>query len=202
MKRILIEVGLGILVIVLFLHMGKTIKELNTQLAYSTNNVKAYAAENSDLNAKNRIFQVTVNQLETTTDSLMLKLKEVANENGIKDKRIKSLQYQLEHYSKIDTIKLQDTIFKDPEFILDTCLIDQWNKSCLFLKYPNTITMSNEYNNPKYIIAEGKRETIKPRKWFLPRWFSKKHTIVEITVVDENPYVITKEQRFIQIVED
>lgn len=202
MKRILIEVGLGILVIVLFLHMGKTIKELNTQLAYSTNNVKAYAAENSDLNAKNRRFQVTVNQLETTTDSLMLKLKEVANENGIKDKRIKSLQYQLEHYSKIDTIKLQDTIFKDPEFILDTCLIDQWNKSCLFLKYPNTITMSNEYNNPKYIIAEGKRETIKPRKWFLPRWFSKKHTIVEITVVDENPYVITKEQRFIQIVED
>ena len=62
--------------------------------------------------------------------------------------------------------------------------------------------MNHEYTNSKYILAEGKRETIKPRKWFLPRWFSKKHTIVEITVIDENPYVITKEQRFIQIVED
>lgn len=202
MKRILIEVGLGILVIALFLYMGKIIKELNTQLAYSTNNVKAYEAENSDLNTKNRMFQMTINQLETSKDSVIRKLKEVANENGIKDKRIKSLQYQLEHYSKTDTIRLQDTIFKDPEFVLDTCLVDQWNKSCLFLKYPNTITMSNEYNNSKYILAEGKRETIKPRKWFLPRWFSKKHTIVEITVIDENPYVTTKEQKFVQIVDD
>lgn len=202
MKRILIEVGLGILVIAFFLYMGKIIKELNTQLAYSTNNVKAYEAENSDLNTKNRMFQMTINQLETSKDSVIRKLKEVANENGIKDKRIKSLQYQLEHYSKTDTIRLQDTIFKDPEFVLDTCLVDQWNKSCLFLKYPNTITMSNEYNNSKYILAEGKRETIKPRKWFLPKWFSKKHTIVEITVIDENPYVTTKEQKFVQIVDD
>lgn len=202
MKRTLIEVLAIIAVFALLLHLGKTIKDLNTRLAYSVNNEKAYAAERTDLKSKNRTFQLRINQLESSTDSLTRKLKEVANENGIKDKRIKSLQYQLEHYSKTDTIKIQDTIFKDPQFVLDTCVQDEWNKSCLHLKYPNEITMNHEYTNSKYILAEGKRETIKPRKWFLPRWFSKKHTIVEITVIDENPYVITKEQRFIQIVED
>ena len=52
-------------------------------------------------------------------------MKVVANENGIKDKKIKALQYQLEHFSKKDTIFIRDTIFKDPGFILDTCLVDE-----------------------------------------------------------------------------
>ena len=119
----------------------------------------------------------------------------------IKDKKIKSLQYQLEHYSKRDTLILRDTVFKDPNFVLDTCIIDRWNKSCLHLQYPGTIALSNEYENEKFITLSSHREPIKPRKWFLPRWFTKKQTIVEVLVVDENPYVKTKQQRFVEIID-
>ena len=122
----------------------------------------------------------------------MLAMKKIANDNGIKDKKIKSLQYQLEHYSKRDTLILRDTVFKDPNFVLDTCIIDRWNKSCLHLQYPGTIALSNEYENEKFITLSSHREPIKPRKWFLPRWFTKKQTVVEVLVVDENPYVKTK----------
>lgn len=202
MKRIVIEIGLGILIIALFLFMAKTIRDLNTRLSYSVNNEKAYAAENSELNVKNREFQLTISQLKSSNDSLMIKMKEVANENGIKDKKIKSLQYQLESFNKKDTIVLKDTIFRDHDFVLDTCIMDQWNKSCIHMEYPNIIALDQEYNNSKYILANTKREPIKPRKWFLSRWFTKKHTVIEITVVDENPYVTTKEQRFVQIVND
>ena len=76
----------------------------------------------------------------------MLKMKKVANENKVKDNKIKALQYQLEHFSKKDTIVIKDTIFREPGFVLDTCIVDKWNRSCLHLSYPGTIALSNEYN--------------------------------------------------------
>ena len=80
-------------------------------------------------------------------------------------------------------------------------MIDKWNSTCLHLEYPNLISITNEYNNEKYIILDSHKEPIKDRKWFFPRWFTKKHIVVEVTVVDENPYVTTKKQRFIEIID-
>lgn len=94
----------------------------------------------------------------------MQKMKKVANENGIKDKHIKSLQYQLETFNKKDTIILRDTIFKEPTFILDTCLIDFWSQSCIHLEYPNLVSISNKYYNNKYIILNSHKEPLKPKK--------------------------------------
>ena len=187
MKSILIKIGiLAVLGLTIFF-MGQRIHDLNVALDNSVNNEKAYAAENSGLKESNRVFKLSI--------------EKIANDNGIKDKKIKSLQYQLEHYSKRDTLILRDTVFKDPNFVLDTCIIDRWNKSCLHLQYPGTIALSNEYENEKFITLSSHREPIKPRKWFLPRWFTKKQTIVEVLVVDENPYVKTKQQRFVEIID-
>jgi hypothetical protein len=36
-----------------------------------------------------------------------------------------------------DTLKVMDTIFKEPNFSLDTCLGDRWYSNCLHLEYPN-----------------------------------------------------------------
>ena len=200
MKSILIKIGiLAVLGLTIFF-MGQRIHDLNIALDNSVNNEKAYAAENSGLKESNRVFKSTIEQLDYYNDSLMLAMKKIANDNGIKDKKIKSLQYQLEHYSKRDTLILRDTVFKDPNFVLDTCIIDRWNKSCLHLQYPGTIALSNEYENEKFITLSSHREPIKPRKWFLPRWFTKKQTVVEVLVVDENPYVKTKQQRFVEII--
>ena len=190
MKSILIKIGiLAVLGLTIFF-MGQRIHDLNIALDNSVNNEKAYAAENSGLKESNRVFKLTIEQLDYYNDSLMLAMKKIANDNGIKDKKIKSLQYQLEHYSKRDTLILRDT-----------CIIDRWNKSCLHLQYPGTIALSNEYENEKFITLSSHREPIKPRKWFLPRWFTKKQTVVEVLVVDENPYVKTKQQRFVEIID-
>lgn len=58
MKRTLIEVLAIIAVFALLLHLGKTIKDLNTRLAYSVNNEKAYAAERTDLKSKIEPFNL------------------------------------------------------------------------------------------------------------------------------------------------
>lgn len=181
--------------------MYNKINYLNESLAFSVNNEKAFAAENSKLKENNLVFRLTLSQMEYYQDSLMLKMRDIARENNIKDKNIRALQYQLEQFKKVDSIFVKDTIFLKPDFVLDTCIIDQWNKTCLHLAYPGTIGISSEYKNDKYIILDSHREPIKPRKWFLSRWFSKKHTIVEVTVIDNNPYVNTKQQRFIEVLE-
>lgn len=177
------------------------INNLNTQLSNSINNEKAYAAENSTLRDKNLVYKMSIEQMEYFQDSLMIEMKKVANENGIKDRHIKNLQYQLEHFSKRDTIILRDTIFRDPTFHLDTCLIDEWNKTCLSLSYPGNIGISNSYKNEKFIIVNSKKENIKPYKCFLGKWFGKKHIVLEIDVIDKNPYVETERQRFIEIID-
>lgn len=178
----------------------KRINKLNEQLSISINNEKAYVAENSKLKKNNLAFKFTIEQLENSVDSISQEILKVVDDNNIKNKTIKYLQYQLKTYNKIDTLLIRDTIFKNPDFKLDTCLIDKWNKSCLSLSYPNQIILNNTYYNKSYVIVNSKKEPIKPVNCFLERWFTKKHTVLEITVVDENPYVSTKEQRFIEII--
>lgn len=201
MKRIIIKIIIWIIMILAILGLCWHINNLNTQLSNSINNEKAYAAENSTLRDKNLVYKMSIEQLEYFQDSLMIEMKKVANENGIKDRHIKNLQYQLEHFSKRDTIVLKDTIFRDQTFHLDTCLIDEWNKTCLSLSYPGNIGISNSYKNEKFIIVNSKKENIKPYKCFLGKWFGKKHTVLEIDVVDKNPYVETERQRFIEIID-
>lgn len=200
MKQIIIKIVLVILTILLIIGLFHKIDVLNNQLSNSINNEKAYAAENSTLRDKNLVYKMSIEQMEYFQDSLMIEMKRIANENGIKDKHIRNLQYQLEHYSKRDTIVLRDTIFKDPTFHLDTCIVDNWNKTCLSLSYPGNIGISNSYKNEKYIVVNSKKEPIKPGKCKFVNFFKRKHTILEIDVIDKNPYVETERQRFVEII--
>lgn len=190
---------LGVIMTITIMH--KQIQSLTDQLSISVSNENAYAAENSDLNSKNRVFQFTIDQLQYSNDSLNRKIMSVVRENDIKDRDIRSLQYQLEHFSKTDTIVLRDTIFRDPTFRLDTCIMDEWNTSCISLAYPGQIGISNSYVNEKYIIVNSKRESIRPHKCGFVNFFRKKHTVLEIDVIDKNPYVETERQRFIEIID-
>lgn len=204
LKRKLIKWAIYLLIIVGVITtitiMHKRIQNLTNQLSISVSNEKAYSAENSDLNLKNRAFQLTIDQLQYSNDSLNRKIMSVVRENNIKDRDIRSLQYQLEHFSKTDTIVLRDTIFRDPTFRLDTCIMDEWNTSCISLAYPGQIGISNSYVNEKYIIVNSKREPIRPHKCGFVNFFRKKHTVLEIDVIDKNPYVETERQRFIEII--
>ena len=201
MKRIIIKIIIWTIMILAILGLYWHINNLNTQLSNSINNEKAYAAENSNLRDKNLVYKLSIEQMEYFQDSLMIEMKRIANENGIKDRHIKNLQYQLEHFYKRDTIIIRDTIFKDPKFHLDTCLVDEWNKTCLSLSYPGNIGISNSYKNEKFVIVNSRKENIKPYKCFLGKWFGKKHTILEIDIIDKNPYVETERQRFIEIID-
>lgn len=200
MKKYVIIAFIILIGAVAFLYNQNRI--LTNKYETSIENVKAYDAQLSGLEGNNRVLKLTVEQLNHFNDSIIKKMKVVQKELGIKDKRLQQLQYEASHAQRHDTIVLRDTLFRDPQLKLDTIVGDKWFKTNLHLEFPSTIALSPEIELERYTFINGKRETVNPpKKFFLFRWFQKKHTVVEVNVREMNPYVKNKTQRFIQIVE-
>ena len=176
-------------------------KKLKEDLLLSKNNEKALLLDNSMLSSKSISYQLRVEQLRYFNDSIINKLDSVKRELKIKDKNIKQLQYILSEASKKDTINFTDTIFINEAVNIDTVIEDKWYKLNLGLKYPNTIIVTPTFISEKYIIANYKKATINPpkRSKFL-RMFQKKYKFLEVEIVDNNPYIINKKQKFIEII--
>lgn len=176
-------------------------QNLRDKLSISISNEKAFIVENNGLKVQNRAFQFTVEQLEYFNDSLITKMNEVRKELKIRDRDLKQMQYLLSEAQKKDTIVFRDTLFREPTLDIDTLVGDKWYQMRLGLKYPSTITTDPKFVSEKYIMVDYKKETINPpKKCWLLRLFQKKHKVVEVNVVEKNPYIENKQQRFIEIV--
>ena len=177
-------------------------QKLKEEISISMSNQKAFIAENSSLKEENRAFKFTIEQLNHYNDSILQKMNEVRKELKIKDKDLKQMQYLLSEAQKKDTVIFRDTLFREPTLKIDTLLGDRWYQMKLGLRYPSTIITEPKFTSEKYVIMNYKRETIDPpRKCFIARWFQKKHKVIEVEVVEKNPYIENKQQRFIEIVE-
>jgi len=176
-------------------------QSLKEELSISISNEKAFIAENSSLKEENRVFKFTVEQLNYYNDSILQKMNDVRKELKIKDDNLKQMQYLLSEATKKDTIVFRDTLFREPTLDIDTLVGDKWYQMRLGLKYPSTITTDPKFVSEKYIMVDYKKETINPpKKCWLLRLFQKKHKVVEVNVVEKNPYIENKQQRFIEIV--
>ena len=163
--------------------------------------MEAYQAANSGLEGNIRQFQMTLNDLRASNDSLDKKLLEVAEELKIKDKRIEYLQYQKKIIYSIDTLEFHDTIFVK-ETHIDTIVGDPWYTLRLQLDYPSKIVTNPTFKSEQYIIINSKKEFNKtPSKFFIIRQFQRKHTIVEVNMEEKSPYVINKENKFIKVLD-
>ena len=201
--RVWIEVIVGLgLAISLFIFASKY-QSAKEQLAIEQNNTAAYQQQLE--NAENNLiqFQFSIDQLVYFNDSISLKLKQAIKESGIKDKKIKELQYMLAHYEKTDTIKLHDTIFCEPEFIFDTTIGDKWMNADLHLEYPSTIGLKQNVTTERTVIIHAEKETIDPpKKFFLCRLFQRKHTVVRVQVLENNKYLKYQQNTFIKTFDD
>ena len=192
-------IGLGLTVY----FQSQKIKQINAELSTAVINEKAYAAENSSLKERTIQFQFTVDQLNNSNDSLMRKLNETRKQLKIKDKNIKELQYIASQNQKKDSIIIQhDTLFRDPEFKLDTLLGDEWAHIRLGLEYPGKIVADYGFKNETTIVTSKTKETVdSPKKCWLARLFQKKHTLITVDVIQANPYCTNDKERHVQIID-
>ena len=195
----------------LFIGLGMTvwqqsakIQRLNNDLIVAVNNNKAYEAERDSLKDNAIQFQFTIDQINHSNDSLVNKINDMRKQVKVKDKQISELQYFASVNSKRDTIYLRehstDTIFQ-VGVALDTLIGDDWSQLAIRAEYPNFLDVDYSFKNETLVVMHDSRVTVDPpKKCWLARLFQKKQTIVEIDVVQENPYCINKEQKFIKVV--
>ena len=162
-------------------------------------NVEAYRTDNSTLKETVRQYQMTVDDLNYSNDSLDQKIVKVMKELKIKDNKVKELQYQFTQANRVDTIKLIDTIFKENTNI-DATFGDEWYTMKLKLQYPSTVITSPTFNSEQFVyIYTTKVYNTKPSKCFFINWFKKKHTVVEVKVEEKSPYINIINQKFIEV---
>lgn len=201
MKRYIIVILVFLTMLgILFITFSEN-RKLKEDLLLSKNNEKALIVDNNTLSSKNIAYQLTIEQLKYFNDSIINKLDSVRKDLKIKDNNIKQLQYILSEASKKDTIIFSDTIFIDNNLNIDTTLEDKWYTLNLELKYPNIIIAEPTFISEKYIVSSYRKDTINPpKKCKFLRMFQKKHKVIEVEVIDNNPYIINKKQKFIEII--
>lgn len=203
MKK-LVYILIGVLILTgasLYWLYGKY-QKLSVEYSTSIENIKAYDAELSGLTNDTKVYKLTIEQLNYFNDSITKKMNEAQKELNIKDSKLKQAQYELSFASRKDTILLKDTIFSSTFTSLDTIMGDKWFSNRIQLSYPNLISSSVSFKSEKFCFVQLRKETIKPpKKFFLARWFQKKHYVSIVTIKENNPYIEIKNSRFIQIIE-
>lgn len=165
-------------------------------------NVKAYEQQYSSTEDSNKAFKLTIDQLKNSKDSISAELNATRKELKIKDSKLKSLQYVGSDFSKVDTIRIPgDTIFKDTNLNIDTLLADEWYSVKVGMEYPSTVVIQPKFKSEKHIVVSAKKETVNPpKKFFLWRWLQKKQWVVQVDVVEKNPYVQNQTNRYVEVV--
>lgn len=186
------------------IHIRTLVKEKNTieeKWKTAVENVKTYSEQYSSSENKNRALKLTVEQLNYSNDSILQELNETRKKLGVKDSKVESVQYIFSTFTKVDTILLRDTIFRDQKLNMDTLISDEWYSVKLGLKYPSSITIEPTLKSVKNIVVSYKKETVNPpKKFFLFRWFQKKQTVINIDVIEKNPYILNQDNRFVKVI--
>lgn len=70
-----------------------------------------------------------------------------------------------------------------------------------YITFVSDIIVKPEFKSEKHIIVSTRRETVDPpKKFFLFRWFQRKQTVLNIDVVEKNPYVQKQSSRYVEII--
>ena len=181
--------------------MWQQVKYADEKWEVATANMKAYDAQLAAEGEKNIALQLTVDQLGYFKDSVLQELDATRKQLKIKDKNLKALQAVKSEFTKRDTITMRDTLFKEPTLAIDTLIGDKWYNVRLGLKYPSMIAVQPYFKSEKHIVVSSKKETVNPpKKFFLFRWFQRKHYVIHIDVVEKNPYVDGETSRYVEII--
>lgn len=165
--------------------------------------VQEYKAKDGTWNQRLINERQSTEQLKNSKDSIIQKMTaQLANAN-IKLNNALALGY-VKQDIEIDTeIKYQpkpkadiakiDTLldFSKPPHIVNTVRLTDTSAF-------NRLVITNE----QILMTNAKKEFVNERKkFFLWRWFQKRHWVVYTDIHNSNPYIRTKESKFITIVE-
>ena len=196
-KEILVVAVIAGLAITASIYIKKYNKSAEEVSEYAQNNKALIDQLSSN---KNNLYELKLemSDLRYINDSVTQKLAETVDKLDLKDKQVKYLQYLYTHFERKDSIVVEhDTIFRDADFYMDTVIGDAWMSTEVQLKYPNIICVSPNVKSQKSVVIYSKREPIRPSKSKFINFFRKKHTVTKVYINEENPYIESQDNMFI-----
>ena len=170
-------------------------------------NLKAYIALNDTLISTNRMFEFKASQLNYINDSLVNQMNTIRKNIGVKDKNLKGLGYIK------STVRIHDTVFVnrirdgDKPLSIDTVINKKWYQIEIDYKggrcneCKDTLVVSPKISSEKYVVISTSKEYVDaPKKWWFQRIFQKKEEVVDVKVVETNPYIYSDHERFIKVI--
>lgn len=210
LKNRYVQIGLILLVVFLYYKSSQEkISILRTQLEVSRTNEKAlnkgvelwkdrYGREHTN----SIMFSNSITQLKSEQDVTNKRILEVLS---LQDKELKKLKQIGYIKTKVDTILTKTVDLQLPDTLID--LSDPPHLKNIIYLSPKSISSQIELENETVLKVDARREPIAPRKntffgRLIQNIFADKHIVTEVDVLNTNPYLKTKEQRFINIVKD
>ena len=199
--------GLIMLLTALMLFGLKQCKDNGDKLAGYENNWIALSNENSK-NAKSaKMYQLKVSQLTYINDSIMSAMDSVRRSLNIKDKNTKGLGYVKSTILIHDTVLVNRIRDGDKTISIDTTINKKWYQIQLDYRgsrcneCKDTLIVSPKVTSEKYVVISTQKEYVDtPKKFWIQRIFQKKDEVIDVKVVETNPYIYSNENRFVKVI--
>lgn len=170
-------------------------------------NLNAYIALNDTLSSTNRMFEFKASQLNYLNDSLVNQMNTIRKNMGVKDKNLKGLGYIKSTVRIHDTVLVNRIRDGDNSLSIDTVINKKWYqieidyKGSKCSECKDTLIVSPKVSSEKYVVISTSKEYVDaPKKWWLQRIFQKKEEVVDVKVVETNPYIYSDHERFIKVI--
>ena len=207
MKRTCIEIIVAcILLFILLFCVRQCQSNLAKLEGYETNWI-ALSNENNKNAKSSKAYELKISQMKYINDSLMNAMDSVRRSLNIKDKNLKGLGYIKSTVRIHDTVLVNRIRDGDKTLSIDTVINKKWYqieidyKGSRCSECKDTLIVSPKISSEKYVVISTSKEYVDaPKKWWLQRIFQKKEEVVDVKVVETNPYIYSDHERFIKVI--
>ena len=182
-------------------------KSAEDKLEGYENNWIALSNENNKNAKSSKLYEFKLSQLKYINDSLMNAMDSVRKSLNIKDKNLKGLGYVKSTILIHDTVLVNRIRDVDKTISIDTTINKKWYQIQLDYRgskcneCKDTLIVSPKVTSEKYVVISTQKEYVDtPKKFWIQRIFQKKDEVIDVKVVETNPYIYSNEDRFVKVI--
>ena len=182
-------------------------KSAEDKLEGYENNWIALSNENNKNAKSSKAYELKISQMKYINDSLMNAMDSVRRSLNIKDKNTKGLGYVKSTILIHDTVLVNRIRDGDKTISIDTTINKKWYQIQLDYRgskcneCKDTLIVSPKVTSEKYVVISTQKEYVDtPKKFWIQRIFQKKDEVIDVKVVETNPYIYSNEDRFVKVI--
>ena len=207
MKRTRIEIIVACILLFILLYCVRRCQSNIAKLeGYETNWI-ALSNENNKNAKSSKLYEFKLSQLKYINDSLMNAMDSVRKSLNIKDKNTKGLGYVKSTILIHDTVLVNRIRDGDNSISIDTTINKKWYQIQLDYRgskcneCKDTLIVSPKVTSEKYVVISTQKEYVDtPKKFWIQRIFQKKDEVIDVKVIETNPYIYSNENRFVKVI--